>query len=363
MARIIKGQMGGQISWSILFPSFRYFSFVGGVHLFMFIRADIEDVSEMRPAPPGEKSASSTPKSGKDNKKRASKPEDSQDEAAPARKPRRRLIHVDLDLAIQHLEDEENNGEESALVPRTRKPIEAVNASEPDALPLDEGTPNRDSGKSLESPEIEIVPPSSTNTPKGTNTERAETSQSAPSEELGAMTTGRAPEGSGEEKALRLLCGQKEGELKDLRAELAKARKNEAELDEQVNVILTGYGLLGLTSKANTSMSQLQQKLEMIGQLQSEVDQFKADCHRCIKNMDQLAADEKAGLAQAKKIEQLEAELARARAEAEQAKAEVEKTKARTDKTIAVYLKDVAAVQAKLREASDREKQSNDLAK
>lgn len=38
---------------------------------------------------------------------------------------------------------------------------------------------------------------------------------------------------SGEEKALRLLCGQKEEELKDLWDELAKSWKNETELDEQ----------------------------------------------------------------------------------------------------------------------------------
>nr|XP_016468121.1 PREDICTED: ATP synthase subunit b-like [Nicotiana tabacum] len=85
-------------------------------------------------------------------------------------------------------------------------------------------------------------------------------------------------------------------------------------------------------------MSQLQQKLEMIGQLRGEVDQ-------------------------AKKIEELEADLAKAGAEAAQAKAEVEKMKVTADKTIAVYLRDAEVVQAELREASDREKYSNDLSK
>lgn len=37
-----------------------------------------------------------------------------------------------------------------------------------------------------------------------------------------------------EEKTLKLLYSQKKEELKDLRADLAKARKNEAELDEKV---------------------------------------------------------------------------------------------------------------------------------
>ncbi|XP_070008351.1 uncharacterized protein [Nicotiana sylvestris] len=166
---------------------------------------------------------------------------------------------------------------------------------------------------------------------------------------------------SGKEKALRLFCSRKEEELKDLRAELAKARKNESELDEQIIVILTEYGFLGLTSEANTLISQLRQKLEMIGQLRGEVDQVKADCHRWKESMDQLAADKEAGQAQAKKIEELEAELARARAEVVQAKAEAEKTKAAANKSIAIYLKDAVTIQAELREASVREKRSNDL--
>ncbi|XP_070009979.1 filament-like plant protein 3 [Nicotiana sylvestris] len=163
---------------------------------------------------------------------------------------------------------------------------------------------------------------------------------------------------SDEEKALRLLCSQKEEELKDLRADLAKARKNEDELDKQ-----------------------LQQKLEMIGQLRGEVDQVKADFNRWKENMDQLVADKEVALAQlasaetqlrgikvknlaqAKKIRELEAKLAEAGAEVAEVGAEVERTKATTDKTIAMYLRDAEAVQAELREASDREKQSNDLAK
>ncbi|XP_019233922.1 PREDICTED: uncharacterized protein LOC109214462 isoform X2 [Nicotiana attenuata] len=39
---------------------------------------------------------------------------------------------------------------------------------------------------------------------------------------------------SDEGKALKLLCSQKKEELEDLRADQAKARKNEAELDKQL---------------------------------------------------------------------------------------------------------------------------------
>ncbi|XP_019236671.1 PREDICTED: uncharacterized protein LOC109216906 [Nicotiana attenuata] len=68
-------------------------------------------------------------------------------------------------------------------------------------------------------------------------------------------------------------------------------------------------------------------------------------------------------LAQAKKIDELEAKLAAAGAEVAEARAEVERTKATTEKTIAVYLKDAEAAQIELREVFNREKRVSDLAK
>ncbi|XP_070025349.1 uncharacterized protein [Nicotiana sylvestris] len=245
---------------------------------------------------------------------------------------------MDLDSVTQHQEDEENKSKESAMVHRTRKPIEAVKSSEAETLPFDGETTMKDSSKTFESPEIEIIPLHSTNSPEGTSAERVDATQSAPSEDLGAVTMSHSlslpcyckeaiedaralptpvpskavtkfkaelgqcnaelKKALGEEKDLRLLCCQKEEELKDLRADLAKSQRNKAELDEQ-----------------------------------------------------------------ARKIEELEAELAKAEAEAAQAKVEIEKTKATADKTIAVYLKNTEAFQVVLRNASGREKWSNDLAK
>ncbi|XP_019260936.1 PREDICTED: uncharacterized protein LOC109238903 [Nicotiana attenuata] len=309
------------------------------------------DASEMRPDPPGEGTKPSVPKSEKDNKrKRVSKPEDPEDKKTPARRLRKRSAQTGADLAHCSPDDKENDGEELALVSRATKPIKAANPSEPDTSSCGEGTPKKDAGKAPVSPEVEIVPPLSTNIPEGANAETSEANENASSGKLGAMTKGvddtvdfndastlfeeaqhllsraELKKFSGEEKAPRLFCSQKEEELRDLRAELAKAQKNEAELDEQITVILLGYNLLGPISEANTLISQLQQKL-------------------------------------AKKIEELEAELTRAQAEAVQAKAKAEKTKAAADKSITMYVRDVAAVQAELREASDREKQSNELAK
>ncbi|XP_019231641.1 PREDICTED: uncharacterized protein LOC109212444 [Nicotiana attenuata] len=125
----------------------------------------------------------------------------------------------------------------------------------------------------------------------------------------------------------------------------------------------------------------------MIGQLRVEVDRVRADCQQWKKNMDQLATEKEdvkaqlalakaqlrgakaKGLAQARKVEGLEAELAKARTEAAQAKAEAaqakveaEKTKVAADKSITIYMREAAAVQAELTEASDRTRRSNELA-
>ncbi|XP_019260755.1 PREDICTED: uncharacterized protein LOC109238734 [Nicotiana attenuata] len=419
----------------------------------------------MRPAPPGEKTKTSNPKSEKDNKrKRVLKPEDPQDKKTPARRLRKRFAQKSADSAHDSPDDEENDDEGLALVTRTRKPVEVTRPSELENSSRGEDAPKKETSKVPASTEVGIVPPSSTTIPEGANVESPNVNENAPSEELGAATTGRSlslptySEGaiekanalrmpdpnkiikddpfqgcytgiedandlndaasifeeaqrllsraivkfraelsqceaelkkvSGEEKALRILCSQKEEELKDLRTALAKAQKSESELDEQVTAILTKFGLLGPTSETNTSISQLQQKLDMIGQLRGEVDQVRADCHQWKKNMDQLAADKEAvtaqlasaeaqlrgveaeGVAQTRKMEGLEAELAKARAEAAQAKAEAvqakaeaEKTNAATDKSIAIYLKETATVQAELKEASDRRRRSNELAK
>ncbi|XP_070050430.1 uncharacterized protein [Nicotiana tomentosiformis] len=148
---------------------------------------------------------------------------------------------------------------------------------------------------------------------------------------------------SEERNTLKLLCGQKDETIKDLQADLAKAREEEAEIDKQ-----------------------LQQKVERIELLRGEVDQVKDNCDRWKENMDRLAAKKETTLAklssaevqlwgikekssaQAKRIEKLEIGLA-------EAKAEIEKTKVMPDKSIAMYRADAEAAQIQLKEASDRE--------
>ncbi|XP_070044984.1 uncharacterized protein [Nicotiana tomentosiformis] len=113
---------------------------------------------------------------------------------------------------------------------------------------------------------------------------------------------------SGERDALRLLCGQKDEVIKDLQADLAKAREEQTELDKQLSLVLLEYGF-GPTVEADPSLSQLQQKLRSV---------------------------KKKGSAQAKRIEELETRLV-------EAKAEIESSKVMADKSIAVYRADAEA--------------------
>ncbi|XP_070051528.1 KNR4/SMI1 homolog isoform X2 [Nicotiana tomentosiformis] len=144
---------------------------------------------------------------------------------------------------------------------------------------------------------------------------------------------------SGERDALRLLCSQNDEAIKDHQANLAKAREEETELDKQ-------------------------QKVEKIWLLREEVDQIKAECDRWKETIDRLAAEKETilakllsadvqlrsvkqkGLAQAKRIEELETRLV-------EAKAEVESSKVLADKSIAVDRADAEAAQMEAREAAD----------
>ncbi|XP_070057477.1 uncharacterized protein [Nicotiana tomentosiformis] len=137
---------------------------------------------------------------------------------------------------------------------------------------------------------------------------------------------------SEERDALRLLCSQNDEAIKDLQADLAKARKEEAELDKQVSLVLLKYGF-DSTVEVSPSLSQLQQKVEKIELLREEVDQIKAECNRWKETIDRLAAEKETILTkllsadvqlrnvkqkcsdQAKRIEKLEARLAEAKAE------------------------------------------------
>ncbi|XP_070034498.1 uncharacterized protein [Nicotiana tomentosiformis] len=119
----------------------------------------------------------------------------------------------------------------------------------------------------------------------------------------------------GERDALRLLCTQNDEAIKDLQADLAKVREEEAELDKQETIDR-------LAAKKETILTKL----------------LSADV--------QLRSIKQKGLAQAKRIEEHETRLA-------EAKAEVESSKVMADKSIIVYRADAEATQMEAWEAAD----------
>ncbi|XP_070032246.1 KNR4/SMI1 homolog [Nicotiana tomentosiformis] len=124
-----------------------------------------------------------------------------------------------------------------------------------------------------------------------------------------------------EEKiALRLLCGQREEETKDLRAELAKTHKDQSDLIEQKE------GVDHFAAEKETALSQL-------SSAESQLRGMK----------------EKSSI-QAKKIEELEARLA---SDLAKAKYEAKKAKAEEEVIVVVYRADAEAAQLQAREAAE----------
>ncbi|XP_019259769.1 PREDICTED: uncharacterized protein LOC109237835 [Nicotiana attenuata] len=345
-----------------------------------------------------------TPKPAKDKKRRRASPSDTpKPKKNKARKSKDDSAALSADVA-QKLRDEEEEGGDAGceLVPRKRGSVEAskavglvmVEETHPRTEEISEGAPSK-VPESSGAEDISCRDEQPARVPEGSGSGAFQKGESAPSDFLGAINIDYSPPGpefsegqfqkarsmetpnvvmlhreaftksqtelnrcevdlkrlTEERDALKRLYVQKEEEIRDLRADLAQARKEEAELDEQVTILLKEYGL-DPTVEANTSISQLQQKLERIELLRGEVDQIKADCDRWNENMDHLAAEKESTLAklssaevqlrsikekssaQAKRIEELEAELA-----------EAGKTKTMANKSIAVYLADAEAAQ------------------
>ncbi|XP_070056633.1 filament-like plant protein 3 [Nicotiana tomentosiformis] len=107
---------------------------------------------------------------------------------------------------------------------------------------------------------------------------------------------------SEESNALKLLSGQKDEEIKDLQAELAKAHQEQIDLIEQVVKILKAHGLDSGTMD-NISISQLQQKIERIEQFCEEVDTIKVESLGWKEGMVRFAAEKEVARAQLSSVE------------------------------------------------------------
>ncbi|XP_070057095.1 uncharacterized protein [Nicotiana tomentosiformis] len=313
----------------------------------------------LRPLSGEEETRSTIPKPGKDKKRKSAA--QSEDPKPKPRRVRRKVIALTMD-SVQRLRDEEEEEKKnaSAMTVRPRKAVEVTKPSEPTTAakikPRVEEASKKKSGEDAESSEVEIISWPSATTPGGAGSETPKIDQSIPRDLLGTMTICHLPslstfseedfakfradlsqcetelqKVSEERNALKLLCGQNDETIKDFQADLAKVCEEEAELDKQVTILLIEYGL-DPTVEANTSLSQLQQKVERTKLLRGEVDQVKADCDRWKENMDRLAAEKETTLAklssadvqlrgikekssaQAKRIDELETGLVEAKA-------------------------------------------------
>ncbi|XP_070047450.1 uncharacterized protein [Nicotiana tomentosiformis] len=296
------------------------------------------------------------------NRKKISTSEDPEPKKKAARKLMKNILLL-TDDSVRRLrdEDEEKGKDDSGLVARVKMSIEAPKATESvkvaETPSRDKGVSGRDLGEVPESSRIEDSshhnepmegtaagadleppPPEMERTPQASALHREAFSRSrAELSRYEADLRGLTEE----RNALKLLCGQKEEEIKDFRADLAKAHQDQTDLIEQVMKILKSHGLdSGMA--ANISVSQLQQKAERIEQLCDEVEMMKVETLGVERS--QLRGMKEKNSILAKKIEELEARLA---FELAKAKSEAEKPKDEAEAIVAIYQADAEVAQVK----------------
>ncbi|XP_070005860.1 cilia- and flagella-associated protein 45-like [Nicotiana sylvestris] len=121
-------------------------------------------------------------------------------------------------------------------------------------------------------------------------------------------------------------------------------------------------------------------KTEKLEHLRGEANQVNSECNDLKAQIDahvaakrnalvkastleiQLFNARESNLVQASRVAKLEIDLLKMKAEVVDARAEAEDVRAKADKKVAIYLKDDVEARTKLREASDRERRSNEYA-
>ncbi|XP_070045433.1 uncharacterized protein [Nicotiana tomentosiformis] len=136
-----------------------------------------------------------------------------------------------------------------------------------------------------------------------------------------------------ERNALRLLSGQREEEIKGLRAELAKAHQDQTDLIEQ------------LREEVDIIRAETKGWKDGMDRLAAEKETVRA---QLLSTASQLQGMEEKSLVQARRLEELEARLA---SELAKAKSDAEEAKANADAFVAVYRADAEATQVHTREA------------
>ncbi|XP_070057866.1 uncharacterized protein [Nicotiana tomentosiformis] len=173
-----------------------------------------------------------------------------------------------------------------------------------------------------------------------------------------------------------LLSEQREGEVKNLQAELDTTQKEHADLMEQVKIFEVSDGKLCIAT--NGQNPQVQQKVDRVDQLRTEMDEVKAMVEEWKCKMDQLASENETARenlasaevqlraamekteARSQKIENLQSQLGSVVAErdtlAEElkaAKSVAEITRADAKEMVAQYKADAEAAQDRLKVIAD----------
>nr|XP_016465346.1 PREDICTED: myosin-11-like [Nicotiana tabacum] len=111
----------------------------------------------------------------------------------------------------------------------------------------------------------------------------------------------------------KLLSEQREEEVKSLWAELDVAKKEHAELVEQVNIFEVNDDELDIVTNVHTP--QVQQKVDKIYQLRAEMEEVKALAEECKGKMDRLASKKETAREQLALVE-VQLRMAREKVEA-----------------------------------------------
>ncbi|XP_070041218.1 uncharacterized protein [Nicotiana tomentosiformis] len=241
----------------------------------------------MRPPSDEEETLAPVPKLAKDNKrKRASASEDPQLKTRMTRKPRKNTIPM-TEESVRCLRDEDDEEEKDdfILVARVKKTIDALKTAGSmvvdKASPRTEGVSKKHSGKVLESLEIEDASHQSELTVdifEGTGPESLQTKENAPSDSFGALdlhqeafSKSRAELSrceadfrvlSEEINALKLLSGQKEEEIKALRAMLGKVYQDHTDLIEQEKSSAQARKIEELEARLDSKLAKAKSKAE-----------------------------------------------------------------------------------------------------
>ncbi|XP_070045825.1 uncharacterized protein [Nicotiana tomentosiformis] len=305
----------------------------------------------LRPPYVEEEASASVPKPVKDNKrKRASASEDPKPKTRMARKPRKNTIPLTME-SVLYLRYEDEEDEENDRLRRYRRKVRAKSTNRYRSRML----PTEVNKWWVE----DIAGPSDVS---GLFCEEHQALNRSITVHQETCSRSRA-----ELHWYEADLWQKEEEIKDLRVELSKAHQDQTNLTEQVIIILKTHGLDPGTV-ANISISQLQQKLEVIGKLREEVDIIRVETLGWKDGMDRLSVEKETARAQlssaenqlqsmkekssvqARKIEELEARLA---SELAKAKSDAEKAMANADALVAVYQEDAEATQVQAREVAE----------